>query len=484
VESQTYFAPEGSIDAVFLQVNNEVAGFAGVVREEGVRVLLLTDGGRFYEARSALASRLPGRQFESATVWRPVDYEWRELASWHAAVIPLLALDEVLSTDANERLNRLVVGVRAASDMLVVREAAARRGIPAAALVLRVATRPVQLVDLEDRVRPTVGGLRINDGGAGDCTMGFNVTYGGVRRFMTNSHCTADYGEVDGRAFYQDDHGVSGDSVGVESVDPPLMDFGTFCPTGREDCRWSDAAMVSYASGVTRRKGGIAKTTASHRWNGSSTIAGNFTISGKYNPPSVGDTLHKMGATTGWTYGDVDETCENWDVSPGNVFFLMCQDFVNAGAWHGDSGSPVFQLLANDTVKLAGILWGGDPPDTVSNGRFIFSRIGNVEEDFGTALDVVGGAPLSVYIVGNSEVPPETSCTWQAFASGGQGPYSYSWSGVLWGSGTGTGLGNFITGEVSASGYLYVSVSSSDGQLANAEGFWVTVDEQVEECPE
>lgn len=273
--------------------------------------------------------------------------------------------------------------------------------------------------------------------------------------------------------------------VVVDYYDPDLVDYGTFCPGGRDDCRWSDATLVSYANAVDWRKGVIAQTSSADRWSGSTTISDNLYISDKYNPPSVGDTLHKVGATSGWTYGDVDETCEHYSVTgAAGTIYLMCQDVVNAGADHGDSGSPVFLQVSSDTVELAGILWGGDPAGTSSGARFVFSRIGAIEDDFNTTLDILGGAPLSVNIVGNDEVPPETTCTWQAFATGGESPYSYSWSGVLSGSGTGTGTTNFISGVVNSSGYLHVTVSSNDGQEASYMNYSVTVSEEVEECPE
>jgi len=472
------FVPPGSIDEVFLDVNQQVPGFAGMIREEGGLLVLLTDGNRLDDARAALEMQMPGRGLDvaSSLAWQQVDFEWKDLARWHTAVIPMLTQEEVVFTDANERLNRIVVGVFEGTRPAAIVEEAVRRGVPREAVLVRSTQPPVPLQTLEDRTRPTRGGLRINDGEESGCTMGFNVKYGGTRTFMTNSHCTDDFAEDTDTPFFQDDNGVSNDSIGIEYLDPPLVDFGVFCPSGRDDCRWSDAALVAYADGVSWLKGGIAKTSSADRWDGSITIAGTFAITGEYGPASVGDTLHKVGATSGWTYGDVDETCVHYDRSTPVDNYMMCQDVVNAGAWHGDSGSPVFRSLGGDSVGLAGILWGGDPPGTSSGARFIFSSVGGIEDDFDTSLDFVGDpSPPSASIAGPDELPPDEECAWQAIASGGTPPYDYSWWGAL------SGSSEFVYGSLSESSYLWLEVTD-DNALADTAQVLIEVDEEFEEC--
>jgi hypothetical protein len=90
-----------------------------------------------------------------------------------------------------------------------------------------------------------------------------------------------------------------------------------------------------------------------------------------------------------------------------------------------------------------------------------------------------------VFIVGNDMVPPETTCTWQAFVEGGLGvgPYEYEWSGVLSGPGNGTGTTNWISGVVAESGTLNVTVTATDGRQAS-DSFSVEVTSEVSECLE
>jgi len=81
--------------------------------------------------------------------------------------------------------------------------------------------------------------------------------------------------------------------------------------------------------------------------------------------------------------------------------------------------------------------------------------------------------PLNVWIAGSEEVPPETECGWNAQVGGGLGPFSYSWSGAL------SGSGSSVEGEVNYSGWLYVSVTDSLSNQAS-DSFFITVDESSE----
>jgi hypothetical protein len=91
---------------------------------------------------------------------------------------------------------------------------------------------------------------------------------------------------------------------------------------------------------------------------------------------AVGQTVNKVGRTTGWTQGLVTNTCVNTGVSGSNIVQL-CQTFVSAGVGGGDSGSPVFR--GTSSVTLVGILWGGNSSGT----QFVYSPIANIEQELG-----------------------------------------------------------------------------------------------------
>lgn len=419
-------APPHSIHAFFVEVARTVPGFGGLFFEDGQPTIYLSDRGAAEVARRALLPVLGARGLGGAPLHvLEGEYDWLQLAEWHhRRLLPVLAMDGVIFTDADESINRIVIGVESEALRAAVLEAVERLGVPTDAVVIEETERPVPLQSLEDRVRPTLGGLRINDTNGG-CTLGFNVNYGGTRAFMTNSHCTDVFGAVTNDPFYQSTWGFSTPFIGNEFLDPSLRSYGFYCPGGRDDCRWSDAALIQYNAGTDRAFGRIARTSSADRWDGSRTITGRFWISGKQTSVAVGDQLHKMGATTGWTYGGVDATCVHYDMGDR---YLMCQGLVNAGVYFGDSGSPVFTRVSGDEVRLAGILWGGHPVGRSSGARFTFSPIGGIEEDFGTSLSVVGNPPPSAYIQGETYVRSPGTYRYEAFPSGGNGSYTYQWA--------------------------------------------------------
>ena len=95
-------------------------------------------------------------------------------------------------------------------------------------------------------------------------------------------------------------------------------------------------------------------------------------------PPSAGDTVHKVGRTTGWTSGQIPESSSD-PTCPGNAWgiqdnripepavslhayrYYECLVWVTQASRGGDSGSPVFvrEKNANDVI-LVGVLVGVD----------------------------------------------------------------------------------------------------------------------------
>jgi hypothetical protein len=64
----------------------------------------------------------------------------------------------------------------------------------------------------------------------------------------------------------------------------------------------------------------------------------------------------------------------------GTNITVLCQNWVNARVSGGDSGSPVFIGSGSSSVKLAGILWGGNSSGTT----FVYSPIGGIEQELGS----------------------------------------------------------------------------------------------------
>jgi hypothetical protein len=110
--------------------------------------------------------------------------------------------------------------------------------------------------------------------------------------------------------------------------------------------------------------------------------------------------VDKVGFTTGWTRGKLENTCVNTVVdsipdraSPG-VYEVLCTDRVKgAYAGHGDSGSPVFvgHDDTNSQLNALGILFGVDFSGgydvdgngniwcNTSNCRYSYSRMSRIQ---------------------------------------------------------------------------------------------------------
>ncbi len=112
-----------------------------------------------------------------------------------------MRLPGVVYYDIAESENRLRIGVEGKKEMERIQHVMTAHGIPTTAFIVEAATPPVSLIRLTDHVRPLKGGLEISFS-SGDCTFSFNVRRGTEYGLVTNSHCTAVRGLVDGRVFY------------------------------------------------------------------------------------------------------------------------------------------------------------------------------------------------------------------------------------------------------------------------------------------
>lgn len=103
------------------------------------------------------------------------------------------------------------------------------------------------------------------------------------------------------------------------------------------------------------------------------------------------------------------------------------------------------------------------------------SQVGNGKLNVAAALGI---ERLAASIFGPSEVAPDQSCTWYATVGGGVSPYTYRWSGVL------SGTASEVSGSVSSSGWLYLDVTSADGQQASDEMFITVTSAALESSSE
>lgn len=313
----------------------------------------------------------------------------QELAAWFAEASPeVLELPHTVFADHDEQAELLVFGVENPGVSRGVENVLRRHGVPASAYRIQV-TQPIQFMSttLRTEHRPTRGGIQIHFPGF-LCTLGFNVDQSSVRSFITNSHCTTEQGTVTGTPYYQPTSTVNPSKIATEAADPAYF-TGSPCPSNRR-CRYSDAARARYESGTDSNRGEIARTTGLN--NGSITVDGSFWITEQNSSStSFSGSINKVGRTTGWSAGNVTNSCANVNVS-GTDITLLCQTLVQRRGRQivggGDSGSPVFQTLSGDNVRLVGILWGGN----INGDTFVFSPLKGVQDELGT-FAATGTAP-------------------------------------------------------------------------------------------
>ncbi|CAN5669384.1 hypothetical protein BH23GEM6_BH23GEM6_26090 [soil metagenome] len=330
----------------------------------------------------------------------------QDLAAWFRQASPeALALPQTVFASIDSDAKMLVFGVEHPGVSRGVQNVLARRGIPAGAYRIEISDPILPMSDnLRSEHRPTVGGLQIHwDGYV--CTLGFNVDHGGGRSFVTNSHCTTKQGENSGTFYNQPSRTISSTPIADEAHDPAYSASLAGCSAGKK-CRYSDASRALYRTAAGSEQGTIAKTTGVN--NGSLTTAGHFSISSQNNTAtSYSGEFHKVGRTTGWTSGNVTNTCATVNVSGSNIQ-LLCQTLVqrtgSAIVQGGDSGSSVFSITSGDNVELAGILWGGSS----SGDLFVFSPLSGIVRELGSMTATVDGGGGDGGGGGGGEEPPCT----------------------------------------------------------------------------
>lgn len=370
-----------SSDGMFAQLAQEVPGFGGFFFREGHLVLVLVDPGQGPAAHQAVRRALEGAYITTGEGPADLDrysvqagsYEFLQLLDWKRQIAPLASRISLTGLGVDESNNVVSVSVARAAEAVPASDAIASLGVPENAYRIKIRPPASFLKALSDRFRRTEGGIqvsrRVSSTSYRRCTLGFNaIANNGDTVFVTNSHCTPTFGVVDGTTFHQP---KPNDPIGVEVQDVP-----TFACDSGPQCRYSDAALVSYSNpGSDWQLGVIARPVYGDTIIDSANPR--FFITGELSqPPYNGQRLEKVGIQTGWTGGDVTGTCEDIENSAG--IWLLCQDLVAASRANGDSGAPVFQRNGSGSdVTLYGLLWGAYGSD------FVFSSLQEIEiEDF------------------------------------------------------------------------------------------------------
>lgn len=350
------------IEQEFAEVSDTVPEFAGAYYDQtGALIIQLVNPSPAGVQKVVRQLERRGRRVERPTA-RAALHGFTELVQWRQQIRSVLPAG-VYSLDVDEVSNKLQLGVFDMSIGASVRAAAVRVGIPAAAIEVVKSPRPGLRQTLRDEVDPLRGGAQITwDQTGAFCTLFISgLSPGGTAGFFTASHCSDVYAGPDGDTkFFQPVYGLW-KWAGTELDDPIAFSGGT-CAAGRV-CRNAD---ILFARISLRSTGAntIFKPTGAPAAgaDGSITIAGTFTVIA--GPPAVvGDSLQKVGRTSGWTKGAISATCVDkftGVLKAGQEVWILCNDVSSVWSKGGDSGSPMFRP-SGQNVQLLGILWGGPP---------------------------------------------------------------------------------------------------------------------------
>lgn len=418
--NQNQGGPDGpqrviTINDRFSDIAKAEPAFGGMFYDkQGNLNVALLDTGKKESAQAAIAAVFGNKRIPKDGIRVvPARYGFADLRTWHDQATSLFGIPGVLSSGIDHATNTLEISVQ---DMRLedeIRRQLQSLGIPAAAV--RIEQRePIILLTLRQNERPVEGGLEIrreiDATHAAQCTLGYNARRAGVEGFVTASHCSTTRSVVDADFFYQIDTNNEDDEIGHETVDPPWFSYSfdhrcTNNPVTTK-CRWSDVNFSKYHIGVNFRRGFIEKTASGANPNPIDVnIAGSFQITGTKDVVK-GETVNKVGRSTGWTQGNVTKVCED-EVLPDNII-ILCQTEANYNVAEGDSGSPVFQIPSSgsDNVTLVGSLWGGYGSDgQTDEGRTIlttgmFSPFSLVVAELGTLT-----VTMPVGVGGVAELP-------------------------------------------------------------------------------
>ncbi len=364
-----------SIDDLFAGVAQAVPAFAGMYLDtDRHRMVVRVVGGR--RADAARAARLLRPALRSLGPLgklrvQGAGYSFKALRRTYAILTRADALEheDVVSSDIDERANRLTFGVTSDTGAGMLAGKARTAGVdPAMVRTKRVA--PERPESLTDKDRPVVGGLSIYDDGA--CTVFPAVRYDAnnkpVTGYVTASHCGNRWRNGDPQpaaATYYQPTKLAENKIGPENHNPRYY-------TGFDGCKVSEGWYCRYSDTLFIKKdppntvwslGYIARpyTELTTDWDGVS----KFRVVGVVDFPAVGYNIIKVGQSTGLTHGKVTATCETVDVqqtSPTRKWRYFCQAKSSYYSQEGDSGAPVFGLVNKPRqydVKMIGVHGGG-----------------------------------------------------------------------------------------------------------------------------
>jgi hypothetical protein len=389
-----------TLDDLLLKIADQSPGFGGMYWDSAGEVQIVhTRSDALPEAidavRAVMGGNHPAFQLGRAMHLRAGQFDFRQLTNYRSAIEAATDRSGFVFGDVDEVHNRVWFGVDAAAVRGRIMRAVTQLGIPPQAVEVDVVTRPHFATTVDDRGSTLAGGLIIGfPFGYFGCTLGFPASdWLGAQNLITAGHCAPPMGSVNPALFVSQP--FTGVNEGHELQDPPYTALPG-CPPG-DLCRYSDAVLFTWQNNPTygtQSYGlGLIATPAwdNYTWGNYgptaytdySTIIGetpdSFLLPASPGGPLMGLPLSKVGATTGFTTGEVRQSCFTVYSAGGPNLDHLCQFSTDTFAASGDSGSPLMNRDLWPRVYLSGIVSAVDDPDQ----RTWFSSIAGIQRDFG-----------------------------------------------------------------------------------------------------
>jgi hypothetical protein len=375
-----------TLDEEWAKLAETYPGFAGHYRgDDGKVTVKMAGAGNAARARPFL-----DMAFGSDHRVEPAEYDFKTLFDWKTAALELLVQKEVpvVFIDADERRNRIVVGIDTQGDrgmlakaegLLARSRGLARAGVPREAIILESA-EPLYQTALRDRQRPVSGGFQVTvDIGtsSGACSLGTNAKRDGVVGFLTAAHCALRVSPVNGRGVFQPTI-ASTNQLGTVSAVGPFVTSG--CPAGAT-CKFGDVMFVTHTSAANATLGAIAISS----YNGTGGVNPPYlavrTIRAIDSNVTGGQAMRHTGRTTGTGVGGaVNRTCFTITGNLDGITYLCENSYpTSQPTLGGDSGGSVYYQNSDGTLNFSGVVWGGNSTTTIyTPWSTILRQLGNV----------------------------------------------------------------------------------------------------------
>ncbi|MBX9927347.1 MAG: S1 family peptidase [Gemmatimonadaceae bacterium] len=318
-----------------------------------------------------------------------VEYDYAALVGFlERAKTAAAHLAGVNSFGIEVKTGRILVGVEDATAAAAVTGALSKERVPEGARAVQVFGREPDLqAGLQSTFTYLRGGIQIARAYGAECSVGFvgyGVDAGGNPDYSnkvvtTAAHCTSSQLAMNGDIFGQPSPGrLIGREVRIAQVYPQ---FSAQCGSSYTYCRYADVALIQVDDSIPVGHGTAAISSATSSPNNPPYLGWRSYTGSGVTGALVGETVTKVGRTSGQTTGVVTQACVDRQstITPG--LWTLCASNASATTGGGDSGGTVYipySASNSTTPRAVGVLFQGGPGSTwFSPAGFVLVAMGS-----------------------------------------------------------------------------------------------------------